>query len=147
MFKNFAEKRFKKKFPGLKQVINEYEIDFDLYGQVPLKFGENSVYLKDKDEKRTVYTYFNVEDGFSYGLRIVYNYPYIVEKIKTQFIITIVLLTILVLLIEVFLASYIWFSFFIALALNISGYFWAINHYISKLGISAYKVEVVSQKK
>ncbi len=147
MFKNFAEKRFKKKFPDLKQVINEQEIAFDLYGQVPLKFGENSVYLKDKDGKRTVYTYFTVENGYGYGLRIVYNYPYIVEKIKTQFIITIILLTILVVLIEIFLSTYIWLSFFIALVLNISGYFWAINHYISKLGISAYKVEVVSQKK
>lgn len=147
MFKNFAEKRFKKKFPDLKQVINDYEIDFDLYGQVPLKFGENNVYLKDKDGKRTVYTYFTVENGYGYGLRIVYNYPYIVEKIKKQFIITIVLLTLLVLLIEVFLTDYIWFNLFIAFALNISGYFWAINHYISKLGICAYKVEVVTKKK
>ncbi len=147
MFKKYSENKFKKRFPELKQVINEQPIDFDLYGQVPLRYGHNQVYLLAKDGRRTVYTDFDVKNDYKYGLKIVYNYPYVIEKIKKQFIVLFVATIIGSVVLEALLIQYIPFVFVITLIASIFIYYFAVEHFINQLGICAYKIEVVSSKR
>ncbi len=147
MFKKYSENRFKKKFPGLKQVINNQVVNFDMYGQVPLKYGTNTVYLEDADNKRTVYTDFTVDSEHKYGLKIVYNYPYIITKIKTQFLITMLVMLFLTILFQVLFTQYFAYTYIISFVATLVVYFWSVDYYIGNLGISAYKIEVVSSKK
>lgn len=146
MFKNYGEKKFKKQFPQLKQVINGNEVDFDMYGQVPLKMGENSVYLKDQEGKNSVHTYFEVDPYHKYGLKIEMNYAYVMTKIKTQLILVLVIGFIASMLIQIVLASLGWLSLVISFAFILAVYLLGVNRLVAKLGISAYKVEVVSNK-
>ncbi len=147
MFNKYSENKFKKKFPGLMQVINEQPIAFDLYGQVPLRFGPNQVYLLANDGKRTVYTDFTVEDGYQYGLKIVYNYPYVIEKIKRNFIIMVIVTMIGAFLLEALFMAVFPYIFIVAFVLSLIIYYFSVEYFISRLGISAYKIEVVRNKR
>lgn len=147
MFKNYSENRFNKKFPNLKQVINENPIDFKMTGQVPLRYGPNQVYLLDVDERRTVYTEFTVDNDHTYGLKIVYNYPYIIEKIRKPFLTTIITTMIIAIIIQLILTPYFKYIFIVTFFATLLVYYYAIEHYVSTLGISAYKVDVVMKKK
>ncbi len=147
MLKNYGEKRFKKKFPNLKQVINNQVVNFDMYGQVPLKYGENNVYLQDENGKRTVYTDFVVDSEHKYGLKIVYNYPYIISKIKTQFLLTMFTALVLTVVFQILFTQYFAYTYLVSFVATLIIYFWSVDHYIGNLGISAYKIEVVSSKK
>ncbi len=147
MFNKYSENKFKKKFPGLMQVINEQPIAFDLYGQVPLRFGPNQVYLLANDGKRTVYTDFTVEDGYKYGLKIVYNYPYVIDKIKRKFIIMFLATMLGSFLLEVLFITVFPYIFLVTLGLSLIIYYFSVEYFINQLGISAYKIEVVSNKR
>lgn len=147
MFKKYSENRFRRKFPNLKQVINDQPIDFDMYGQVPLRFGPNQVYMLAEDGRRTVYTEFTVDSQYNYGLKIVYNYPYIIEKIRKPFIITIFVTMLLAIMIQIILTPYIHYVFFFTFLGSLMVYYFSMEYFINKLGISAYKIEVVKQHK
>lgn len=146
MFKNYGENRFRKQFPNLKQVINEVEVDFDMYAQVPLKIGENSVYLKDQDGKKSVYTTFEVDNYHKYGLRIEMNYPYVMQKIKVQLITILIVGMVVSLLVQLaFVNAGLW-ALFLSFLVLVAIYIGAVSRLVKKLGISAYKVEVSSEK-
>lgn len=145
MFKNSEEKRFKKRFPNLKQVINDVEVDFDMGQQVPLQEGENFVYLKEPDGTRSVYTIFNVDNRHTYALQIQINQMVIVEKLKVPvilaFICGMLLSFIIQMLITISIISNILISFFIMIAM----YYLAVRKSVDELGISAYKIVVVER--
>ncbi|WOO88104.1 hypothetical protein RZE82_04050 [Mollicutes bacterium LVI A0039] len=147
MLKGYSERRFRKKFPNLKQVINESELDFHMRAQVPLRYGENQVYLKAEDGRRTVITDFNVDGEHQYGLKIVYNYPYIIEKIKTQFLMTIIAVIFIAIAMQILITPYFKYIYLVNFVVTIFAYMFIIEYYIGKLGISAYKIDVVQSKK
>lgn len=143
MFKDYGEKKFKKQFPNLKQVINEVEVDFEMYGQVPLRNGENSVYLLEPNGKKTVFTTFDVDMYHKYGLRVELNYSYVIEKIKTPLIISMIVGVIASIIIQFLLTGLgLWALVLSLLALFVI-YYLAVNKLVKNLGISAYKVVVV----
>lgn len=147
MLSEFSKRRFHSRFPDLKQVINDQEIDFKIESQVPLRYGPNEVYLKSRDNRRTVLTQFSVEDHFNYTLKIAYNYDYVVEKIVKKLIVSIIIGIIGSVLIRLFLVDRIPYVNIINVALLFSLYCYTINYNIWKLGITAYKIEVIKTPK
>ncbi len=143
MFKNYGEKKFKKQFPELKQVINDVPVDFEMYGQVPLQNGENSVYLLEPNGKKSTYTMFDVDVYHKYGLRIELNYPYVIKKIQKQLIIAIIFGVIISLLVQVLLSGLGIWALLISFLVLVAIYYFTANKLVADLGISAYKVVVV----
>lgn len=143
----YGEKRFKKKFPNLKQVINDHEVGFEMYGQVPLRFGQNEVYLKNEDGSRTVLTDFVVDENHKYAMKIIYNYPYIIEEIKVRFLFSMIFIIGVCVGLTVAFAPYFKYMFLVGPLLAAIGYGLTIEVLVSKLGIRAYKVEVTQTPK
>lgn len=145
MFKNRGEKKFKKQFPALKQVVNGREIEFELAGQIPLQHGLNSVYLLEPNGRRTTFTEFEVDNMHQYGLRVELNYGYIMDKLKPKIIMSIVAGIIISLLLQVALSSLGVVSILISLVTLVVIYSVSVTKLVKGLGISAYKVVVVTQ--
>lgn len=143
MFKNYGERRFKKQFPNLKQVINDVEVDFEMYGQVPLRNGENSVFLLEPNGKKTTFTTFEVDIYHKYGLRVELNYPYVVNKIKLPLMLSIIAGIIASIFIQVVLSGLGIWSLLISFIVILGIYYLAADKLVKDLGISAYKVVVV----
>lgn len=147
MFKKYSEKRFNKRFPNLKQVVNEMEIDFGSNQGVPLRMGQNSIYLKDTDGTKTIYTEFNVDTNHNYSLRIEYYYPYLVNKIKVPFILMIIASLALQVMINVLFIDYFPYTPIVSLLASLVFYYLAVEYMVGKLGISIYRVVVLETKK
>lgn len=145
MFRNYGEKRFKKQFPNLKQVINGTEVAFEMYGQVPLRMGSNSVYLLEPNGKKTTYTEFEVDAYHKYGLRVELNYQYIVSKFKFPIIMSIVAGMLAALIVQIILSGLGFLAYILSLLLLFAIYYFTVNRLVRSLGISAYKVVVVTQ--
>lgn len=145
-WRKWLESRFNKRFPDLKQVINEREVDFNMHGQIPLRYGENNIYLKATDRngevRRSVYTTFNVEGGKRYGLKLVYNYEYILNELKMPYL-KLLLALIIGQIIIVFgfqdLSIFYWLAQFVL----IGAYLYMSKWVFESIGISAYKLEVM----
>lgn len=149
---NYSERKFKNKFPDLKQVVNNREYDFGSSVNVPLNQGENTVFLQEGSAggRRSVYTTFFVDMNHNYGFRLVYNYLYISEKVSRKYLVYLLLVialqVVLMFLISIspladmnyFLKTIILFIFGFTLVYQLS------NKAIHDLGISAYKIEVNS---
>ncbi len=137
------EQKFLKKYPNLKQVINDQHIDFQMYGQVPLQYGENEVYLFDPiGEKKTVLTQFYVDPTKRYALKIEFNQQYIISRLRTKILSTTIVFSIISFVIGiVFIHNIV--AWLISVIAIIGIYFILINSYVKELGISAYKVNVI----
>lgn len=146
MLEKYSGKRFKKQFPNLKQVINDREIDFDMSGQVPLRLGTNEVYLKDRNNRRTTLTVFNVNPANKYAFKIEYNVPYIVSKIKYQFIVVFALTILISLAMQIVVSASIILSLLVSVITMLVLYYIFMNRLVTGLGISAYKIEVIETK-
>lgn len=145
MLNNRGEKKFKKQFPDLKQVINGKEIEFEMYGQVPLRTGVNSVYLQEPSGRKTTYTEFEVDNMHKYGLRVELNYAYIMEKLKSKILKSIIAAIIVAVAILIFLNSLGFIAVIISILALFIIYSVSVNKLVKGLGISAYRVVVVTE--
>lgn len=146
MLKKLNEYKFNRKFKGLKQVVNGKEVDFKINTQIPLLYGENIIYLVDKDGNKTVYSIFDVKSGYDYSLKIEYNYGYVIEKLKTSFLFILIYSVLLGTLSVAFLSRYGLAGYIISFLILIINYFIAIEYKVSKLGISAFRIEIKEKK-
>lgn len=146
----YSERRFKRQFPGIKQVVNDREYPFAQNVNIPLKYGENTVYLKAEEEntRRSVYTTFIVDSYHNYGFQLVYNYKYIAEKLRGKYLKSIILVLVLQGII-IFLLNSTPLSqlnplihTLIVFVLGIGMIYYLQTKAIASLGISAYKIEV-----
>lgn len=145
MLKDRGEKKFKKQFPALKQVINGNEIEFEMSGQVPLQNGLNSIYLLEPNGRKTTYTEFEVDNMHKYGLRVELNINYIMDKLKKKIIMSIIIGIAASLMLQIALRQLGLVSLLISVITLITIYSLTVNKLIKGLGISAYKVVVVTQ--
>lgn len=145
MLKQRGERKFKKQFPELKQVVNGREIDFEMSGQVPLQMGINSVYLQEANGRKTTYTEFEVDARHRYGLRVELNYVYIMDKLKKAFIISIIIGVIASLIVQTALNQLGWISIPISFLVLFTIYSVSVSKLVKGLGISAYRVVVVTE--
>lgn len=146
MLKRLNEYKFNSKFKGLKQVINGKEVDFKINTQIPLQYGENIVYLLDKDGNKTVYSIFDVKSGYDYSLKIEYNYAYVIEKLKISFLFILIYSILIGILGITLLSRYGLIGYIISFLILVINYFISIEYKVSKLGISAFRIDIKEKK-
>ncbi len=145
MFNLNGTKKFEKKFPNLKQVINNQEYNFSLHAKIPLSIGKNTIYLLNDNGDRTVYTVFDVVPMHSYSIRVEHNYEYITVRLKSEIVINMIVGMIVSMLFQLTTSNFIglWSLLLSFVVLIIFNYFTTIR-LIDKLGIKAYKLTINS---
>ncbi len=143
MFDKWAKSHFQKRYPNLKQVVNG--VEFDIGAQVPLRAGQNDIYLKqilaDGSEKRSTLSSFNVIPAHQYNIKLVYNYKYIANELRVKY------LSLFAIFLGLQFAVVIVFTNFIltlcSQLLLLVLYVYYSKHLFESLGISAFKLEVI----